>query len=535
MTGATYHQSNMRAGVGKVDITCRAEGTWEALLCEKVKKHIPPDYLSKKVEVSDPLFVRALVLDDGRESVVLVTMDVTAVGARTISQNILSDSADDFLPRLRARVEAELNIPGRNVSVNASHVHQVPRMLCDDEAQIDRTLQAIRQAQQNMTPVTIGVGSGRQISLTFNRTMMMKDGSDYTVRSYHAPMPLDCEVEGLRPIDPEIGVLRVDQLDGRPLAVVYNFATHVLLGAPNGKRGTISADHVGVTLKYLEDHIGGGVMAFFLQGALGDTQEACVFDTQHPPTALDFGTRLGQSVITAYSRIETAPATLGVVSTTAELPLRTDIPQRIAALRHEQARMLASLRYTTLNFKAFLPLYLKYSLNADHPSHWAYRYMQAADSGDISLEAMDERNRSAIDKYLDSIWKMERMAENEENIATLEKHQEVIEALGASATVPAEFQGIRIGDCVFITAPMEVLAETGLKVKQASPFHRTYVVSLANGYLHYAPPASYYPRGGYEVTECMLAPEWETTFEKVVQKMFEALQAKESVSLAHES
>ena len=29
---------------------------------------------------------------------------------------------------------------------------------------------------------------------------------------------------------------------------------------------------------------------------------------------------------------------------------------------------------------------------------------------------------------------------------------------------------------------------------------------------HYAPPAAYYPGGGYEVTECMLAPAWERAF-----------------------
>jgi len=514
---------NLQAGIGKVDITCREEGAWEDLLSEKVRKHIPPDYLRKKIQISDPLFVRALVLDDGRTQLTLVTMDVTAIGARSISQDILSDSADDFLPRLRQRIEDELDLPGHQVSVCASHTHPVPRMLCDDDAQIEKTIEAIRQARQNMEPVTVGIGSGHEAGLVCNRTMMMKDGSDCTIRSYHAPMPPDDEIEGLRPVDPEIGILRVDRQDGRPLAVVYNFATHLGLGAPGGTRGTITADHVGVTLRYLEDNIGGSVMAFFLQGALGDTQEACVFDTHHPPDALAFGTRLGQSILQGYAGIKTIPATLGIVCRTIQLPLRTDIPQMIAAMRHEQAELLASLRYTSLSFKAFLPLYLKYSLNPDHPSHWAFRYMHAADAGDSGLAALDERNRSAVDKYLDSIRAMERMADNEENLATLEKHQEVIEEIDTT-TVPAEFQGIRIGDCVFIMAPIEILAETGLKIKRTSPFDRTYVVSLSNGYLHYAPPPSYYPRHGYEATECLLAPEWEKAFERVVQDIFDALE-----------
>ena len=529
MSKSEHPSKSIHAGVGKVDITCREEGTWDGLLSEKVKKHIPPEYLCKKLEVSDPLFVRALVLDDGRETVVLVTMDVTAIGARTISQDILTDSADDFMPRLRKRIEEQLNIPGRNVNVCASHTHQVPRMLCDDEAQISRTLEAIRQARQKMVPVKLGVGSGREDNLTYNRTMMMKDGSDHTVRSYHCTMPPDNEVERLRPIDPEIGILRIDRLDGRPLGVVYNFASHLQLGAPGGTIGTITADHAGVTLSYLEQNIGGEVMAFFLQGALGDSLEVSQGDTEHPPSCQDFGTKLGQSVLNAYARIETGPATLDLVTRNIDLPLRTDVLDLIAALRREQAQITMSLRYTSLNFEAFLPLYLKHSLNSDYPSQWAYRYMHAEDRGDIAFRARDERNKAAIEKYLDSIRKMERLADNEEKIATLQKHQEVINDIG-KATVPAEFQGIRIGDCVLLTAPMEILSETGLKTKKTSPFERTYVVSLANGYLHYSPPASYYPRGGYEVTECLLAPEWEKAFERVVQEIFDELHAMQSAS-----
>lgn len=513
----------IRAGVAKVDITCRQKGAWKDLLDRKVQRHIPPDYLAKDVSISDPMFARALVLSDGNEQLVLVTMDVTAIGARTISQNILSDSADDFVARLRARVQKDLAIPGANVSINASHSHQVPRMLCDDEQQIERTLEAIRTAKQNMVAVKIGVGSGREDRLTINRTMMMKDGTDRTIRSFYAPMPADEEVERLRPIDPEIGIVRIDRTDGTPLAIVYNFACHLLLGTPDGRQGSITADHVGVTLKYLEDNIGGNAMAFHLQGALGDVHEVCGFDTDHPFTAMDFGTRLGASVLNAYRQVASGPANLRMASRKVNLPLRKDVPQVIAAMKTKRESLLASMRYTSLNFKTFLPLYLKYGIKSDYPSHFAFRYMQAKDCGElVSRRAMDERNRSAMEKYLASIRTMEELAELEENIATLTKHQEIIHDLGGE-TVAAEFQGIRIGDAVFITAPMEILTETGLKVKKASPFKRTFVMSLSNGYLHYAPPASYYPRGGYEVTECLLAPEWEQVFDGVVKDLFREL------------
>ena len=511
----------IQAGVGKADITCREEETLDALLSEESKKHIPPVLRGKKLEISDPLFVRALVLDDGCEKIILITMDVTAIGARTISQNLLSDSADDFLPNLRKRVEQEFKIPGRNVSVSASHTHGVPRMLCDDNTQIDRTIEAVKQALRALVPVTVGVGSGHEDTLTFNRTMMMKDGTDYTLRSCNPPPP-DNEVEGLRPIDPEIGILRIDRLDGSPLAIAYNFASHLLLGPPKGTRGRISADHVGVTLKYLEQNLGGDTMAFFLPGAGGDIAEVSKCDTEYPCSSDDFGTKLGQSILKSYRKITTGPAKLKVISKRIEFPLRTDIPDKIAALKKEQSEMLASLRYTSLNFKTFLPLYLEYSLYSGFPTRPAYRYLQAENCGDIRFRYLDDRNKRAVEKYLDSISKMERMARNEEKIATLERHREIIDEIGSS-TVPAEIQGIRIGECLFITAPMEILSEIGFKIKKNSPAKRTYIVSISNGYLHYAPPASYYPRGGYEVTECLLAPEWEAVFEKTVSEILEEM------------
>jgi len=519
---ANDRRGGLRAGVGKVDVTCREGGTICALLSEKAKQHIPPELWDEKLVIDDPLFVRALVLDDGCERIVLITMDVTAIGARTISQNILSDSADDFMPNLRNRIEREFGIPGCKVSVSASHNHQVPRMLCDDEAQIDKTVEAVEQALQSMVPVSIGVGSGHEDALTVNRTMMMKNGTDHTWRPY----PPEDEIEGLRPIDPEIGILRIDRMDGSPFAVVYNFASHLLLGSPKGNKGRITADHVGVTLQHLEDNLGGEAMAFFLQGAGGDTMELAYVDFDDRHRTRDFGTRLGQSVLQGWQGIATGPAGLKILGQTVEFPFRTDIPDLIAALRREQAELTASLNTSysyLMSFKEFLPLHLRYSLNPDYPSKLSYRYIRAEESGDNALRDLDSRNRLAIKKYLGRIRTMEMMTVNEQKISILTKHQEIIDEIG-TPTVPAEIQGIKISDCVIVTAPMEVLAEVGFKVKAMSPFGHTYIASISNGYLHYSPPASYYGRGGYEVTECLLAPEWEEMFYGVVREILNELQ-----------
>jgi hypothetical protein len=510
----------LKAGVGKIDITCPEGELSYGIYPQKTMAHIPPQYRDQRVRIGDPLYARALVLDDGNAKIVLVTMDATAICARTTSQYILIDSADDFLVNVRSRVERELGIPGGCISISASHTHPPGRLLCDDAEQIDRTVEAIRQALNGLTPVTIGVGAGHEDTLTFNRTVVLKNGTDYTWR----PEPPDEEVEALRPIDPEIGIIRIDRLDGSPLAVLYDFASHLLVGC---RKGLITADFPGVTSQYLEEQLGGGVTAIFLQGANGDIMEASYDDRENPPTMHDFGYRLGQSVLKSYRSIETGPATVAIATRHVEFPFRTDIPQAVAAVKQEQAALTASIRYTGLNFKTFLPLYLKYALHPDYPNHSPYRYMQADSCGDDTLRALDEQNRIDVAKYLESLRAMELISVNELKIATLEKHQEIIDELGGD-TVAAEIKGIRIGECVFIASPTEVLAEIGFNVKEMSPFKYTYIISNANGYLHYSPPAAYYGRGGYESTECLLAQEWEGIFYQAVQEIFDQLAASGS-------
>ena len=113
----------------------------------------------------------------------------------------------------------------------------------------------------------------------------------------------------------------------------------------------------------------------------------------------------------------------------------------------------------------------------------------------------------------------ERVADK---IATLLRHKAINDESG-EATVTTEVQGIKIGDCVFITSPAEVLVQVGLNIKNASPHERTFVAAFSNGYIHYGPPAADYPKGGYEVTECLLAPEWQQLYEEKARDVLRRL------------
>ncbi len=468
----------LRAGVGRSEITWREPGA----------------------AVHDPLYAKALVLDDGRTRVAIVCMDVVAIGE-------IGDVNDDFLPELRARIAGELGLPGAHVLVNASHTHPPGRLLVDHDEQVQRVFEAVAQAIDDLTPATVGVGAGHEDRIQINRTLRLKDGGHWTIR--HAnPCPPDEDVAGLGPIDPRIGILRFDR-QGRPPVVVYHFACHPLIGVPGG---AITANYVGFASQVIEQHLGEGGMALFVEGAAGDVCEVLYKEANRPRDARPLGVLLGVSTVKALAGIQTGPATLTVVNEPLDLPRRTDSEERIAAKLREQAELLASLRATSLNFRKFLPLYLQYALNPDFPSDYSYRYLHEESIGSGDLEALDAENRNFIAKYLNNIRAMEKLAKIQDEIATFRRHQEINRRAG-SPVVATEVQGIRIGDCVLVTSPAEVLVEVAQNIQRESPFEHTWVAAFSNGYVHYGPPASYYDKSGYEVVECFLAPEWQALYE----------------------
>ncbi len=487
---------SLRAGVAKSDITTDMKGAI----------------------IKDPLYAKALVLDDGTTKAVIIAMDVTAIGGRKISHGMLNDVGEDFLPNLRNRIENELKIPGCNVLVNASHTHPPKRLLCDDSEQVERTFDAVNRAMQNMTDVKIGSGVGYENRITINRTVKLKNGKSWTIRHTN-PCPPDAEVADVGVIDPEIGIIRIDRLDGSPLAVVYNFACHPLFG---DTKGSLTANFPGIASTVIEECLGNGAMALFLQGAAGDIVDVSFKDFNRPRDIEPLGTMLGLSTLNALRDIQTMDVKLNVISETVLFPRRTDIPERIKLLQNEQAELLASLRYTSLDFKTFLPLYLKYALNPEYPSDYAHRYLQAEKIGSDELTGIDSVNRKNIEKYLKNVHAMETLARTGDDIATLEKHQKINDDAG-EPTIAAEIQGIRIGDCVLITTPAEALAQIGLNIKKASPYKHTFMVAYSNGYIHYSPPADDFDTQGYEVTECLIAPQWQDIYENKANEIIRRL------------
>jgi hypothetical protein len=483
-TGET-RADGLLAGVAKVDITNREAGP-----------------------VNDPLYVKALVLKTDDTTAVLITVDAVAIGE-------IGHIKNEYLPNVRERLKQELGIHPANVLANASHCHGIVVSDVDE-----RTVQAVKAAVGNMVPVRIGVGAGHEDRIMENRRLKLKSGQTVDVRHAYS-LPPDDEVAEVGPVDPQIGVLRLDREDGRTLAVVYNFACHPIQGVPGGAN---TADLVGFASKVIEENLSDGTIALFLQGCGGDINPVFYKDVDHPRSAEPLGNMLGLSTLKAVRKIDCRQdSRLTVLNETLALP-RGDRTERIAQLEAQQQRLLTSLKGTSLNLKTFLPLVVKYNLASEFPSYYSHRYLHDEVLRRDDLQQLDAENRRNIRAYMQNIYVMEELTRVQTNLALLRKHQTSLLDSG-KRTIDVELVGIRVGDFVLITFPGELTVQIGLNLKQSSPHKPTFVAGYTNGYIYYAPTAEQLRNvgGAQEDSDCILAPQWQEQFEAKALRMLKDL------------
>jgi hypothetical protein len=461
--------------------------------------------------VHDAPFARVVVFDNGKTRAAIVGTDLGGV-------------RDELVADARRLIEEGASIPAAHVLINASHNHRTHGQVADDAA--ERIAQAVCKAAENMVPVKVGVARGREDGITMNRRLLLKDGRAWTIRRTN-PTPCDEDVTGVGPMDSEIGVLRVDRAKGGPLAVLYNFASHPYTGVPDGG---VTADMPGFASRVIEDGLGGeDAVAVFVQGAAGDITPSRYKDWHVPPHTKEYGTRLGLSVLAAAREAATeVDSRLQVVMGTVDLPRRTDLDQYAASLDAEQEEILKFYRgvdttpyiwETSLNFKTFLPLYVKHVMDPEHPGYASYLYMQEDKIGRGDLKYLDEDNRQRIDKYLQCIHRMDRL------IRLLNRRDLLQRQIDKGETGPlkAEVQAIRVGDFVLVTFPGETFCQVGLNIKKRSPFKFTFLASYTNGSIGYAPTADAYGQDAYEDTLTRLAPEWQAIYEKKALELIRKL------------
>ena len=254
---ASVDAEGLRAGVAKVDITPpTGVQMWGYF-----------DRLKPAEGVIDPLFARVLVLEAGDRRLELVDLDLgRPFGGGSIG---------------RIRDEARQSAGMSYVIVQATHTHAGPVVMDEypngtpawENTAIEKIGRAIDEAHQHAVEARLGTGYGSSY-IGYNRRQVNADGSVTMLWQNSERRPT-------APVDPTVAVLRIDRADGKPLAVLVNYACHpVVFGADNLD---FSADFPGVMTKTVEQTFAeaglGTPLVFFLQGAPGDIN---VFDAGTP-------------------------------------------------------------------------------------------------------------------------------------------------------------------------------------------------------------------------------------------------------------
>lgn len=259
----------------------RGETAAPQLLAGTAKVEITPpekdavNLAGQPLALRDPLYARVLVLKSGNVSVAIVSADLILFGSQKVITEAKEKWGVDHVILSATHTHAAMAPRGliikppaapdwtRNPKGPASSIDW-PGLSSDPwyaetEAKIIAT---IGKAMQNLFPARIASGKGPYESayMAHNRRLVRADG---TVAAFWE----NPDRRPTKPVDPTIGVLRIEDLAGKPRAFAVHYACHPvsLMGA-----GVVSRDYPGAMVDYVEQQLGPDCMAMFLQGASGD-------------------------------------------------------------------------------------------------------------------------------------------------------------------------------------------------------------------------------------------------------------------------
>jgi hypothetical protein len=396
--------------------------------------------------IHDQLYAKTLVLDDGDTRIAFVLVDNVGIKREVY----------DEAKRL---IETNTGLPGDQVLMAATHTHSATsaegqgtkRRGWLGSAALDgyqlflarRIADGVQVAIQNLEPAKIAWGSVDVPQHVFNRRWLMKNPvmSPLGLMDKARMNPGIGNTELLKPagpIDPEVSFIAVESIDGRPIAVLGNYSLHYVGGVPIGH---ISADYFGV----FADRI----------------QELLNADRQGPPFVgiLSNGTSGDVNNINFRG------------------PRKKNLPYaKISIVANDVAKAVFG-EYQRLSFKNWVPL--------------------GAAQSKLMLKV-----RRASSEILANMAKVEVRPEADEPLFhRLEKTYALrIKQLESEWPDDIEIilQAFRLGDLSIATIPFETFAETGLEIKEKSPFSDAFTIELANGSYGYLPTPSQHQLGGYE-------------------------------------
>lgn len=387
--------------------------------------------------IHDDLFARALVLANREAVVALVSVDLLALSG-------------DFIKRVREGIQRSTGIDPSSVMIASTHTHAGPVTITTffnpgesvDAAYMDSLAEAVEQsvtrAWRERFPARVGVGVAQVDGVGVNRRSADQ-----------------------RPIDEQVGIIKVDDGNGRTRAVLINYSCHPTVLGPDNL--LVTGDFPNFAIEHLERNIGPEGFAMFVNGtqgniSMGHSSELSAIGVITPgrtfERAAELGHLLADATLVALPDIATSDApALNALTIPVDLPLKDYPPLEEANTSLRDAdEVLARLTAEGAPAEQVMPA--------------KTQRLYASITNFYAREAL-----ALPDGYL-----------------------------------PIELQGFRVGDAAFVAIPGEVFVEIGLALKRQLP-HMTFVVGIANGYIGYLPTREAYTTGGYEVVSSKCQPD----------------------------
>jgi hypothetical protein len=387
--------------------------------------------------VTDPIHARALVLADEKTEIAIVVVD-SCMMPRSL------------LDKAKSLATVRTGIPSDRILISATHTHTAPSTLACLGTKADpaytpylteKIVEAIVAAQGNLQPAQAGWNQVNAAEFTAPRRWIRRPDriendpfGNPTVRAnMHAGRNWDNVTGESGPEDPDLTLISIQDLEGKPLAILANFSMHYFAGVK-----PISSDYFGrfagnlaTLLDADEDFV--GIMS---HGCSGDIWRR---DYTIRNWAVDAPGKQEEIQIDAYAQ--------GL----AERALR-----EYGKIRHRPDLDLAM---------AETRMTLRYRVPDVALLQWAEGVVK--EMGDRS-----PRTKPEVYAY-------------EQTVLHERQQTEIV------------LQALRIGSMAITTTPNETYALTGLKLKARSPLPQTMVIELANGGDGYIPPPEQHFLGGY--------------------------------------
>jgi len=416
---------------------------------------------------------------EGMPKTVDEALSLTVLALREEDQTILIVAADLCLIdvpsgyELRRACAEAAGIASSHVLVNLSHSHSAPGIgsyaeFDPPDQQALRTeywrkllisaADAVRRALSGLAPARLAVGWG-ECRGNINRRQKTPDG---TVLLGEDPAGA---------CDSSVGVIRVDAMDGRPIAVAFRYSCHTVTLGPKTNR--VSPDFAGPARRVVESAL--GCPSLFLQGCAGNINPATGIgqDADDSPCVDEDKDRLGHML---GGEVIKVAQTLRTHRRRSE-PVLVESVGRYWLFGYEavpatrQGPLAALETELTLPLTPFPPLAEVETERAE----WAAKLQSA--------RQQDGREWNVNPLIRFDHWAQKRLDA----------------ARGAMAPVSISFplQSLRIGGLKILAIPFEAMAETGIALREAlGP--DTFVLGFSNGIVSYLPTPEISAEGGME-------------------------------------